>query len=478
MNRAKVLNIVPMKPPAVQLAIATVQDIEYYKSNIKVHFDFLNNLENGSDEAGLKDHLGYLFSFAATLANQLDVLKEELPPEIALKGTLQNLIRSQLAPAFKNLMLYYRDGLSPDPSPPPNAPYHNDVEPTFSIMGATTTFKKLKDKGLSNDWITEDNATNWPDYVLHVENFLKYPSTKIYGSGVTVFERVNHIATHNLFNSIFDQFLKVYARTVSDAKLALEATLTKWDRHEPHYALFLAFLRLFEYAREESNTLTGRHLELYYREILQLKQKPAEPGHAHLLVELAKQSPTQLLEAGELFKAGKDDLGKEAFFSNDRDFVANQAKVVALKTVYQHGDEKVGLIAPTGKHVMSVWMQSAPYHLRESNWDLQGNALGDTVVSLIEDYAPGFKHSILHRQVLTPLDLERVYGLTEGHPYHAEIALDQIFFMRPVPGWARYHTPIENLYLCGSGTHPGGGVTGLPGYYAAKEILKNRSRGK
>ena len=135
-------------------------------------------------------------------------------------------------------------------------------------------------------------------------------------------------------------------------------------------------------------------------------------------------------------------------------------------------------LAPSGKHVMSVWMQSAPYRLRESNWDNQRDALGDAVVNVIEDYAPGFKNSIVHRQVLTPLDLEQVYGLTGGHLYHAEIALDQIFFMRPVPGWARYHTPIENLYLCGSGTHPGGGLTGLPGYYAAKEILKSWARGK
>jgi phytoene dehydrogenase-like protein len=135
-------------------------------------------------------------------------------------------------------------------------------------------------------------------------------------------------------------------------------------------------------------------------------------------------------------------------------------------------------LAPAGKHVMSVWMQSAPYNLRESNWREQRDALGDTVTSLIEDYAPGFKHSILHSQVLTPLDLEEIYGLTGGHLYHAEMALDQIFFMRPVPGWSRYHTPIENLYLCGSGTHPGGGLTGLPGYYAAREILKSRPRGK
>ncbi|HWP23687.1 MAG TPA: NAD(P)/FAD-dependent oxidoreductase [Candidatus Binatia bacterium] len=131
-------------------------------------------------------------------------------------------------------------------------------------------------------------------------------------------------------------------------------------------------------------------------------------------------------------------------------------------------------LAPPGKHVMSVWMQYAPYHLRDSNWAEQRERLGDAVVDLIEDHAPGFKNLILHRQVLTPLDLERDYGLTGGHLYHAEMALDQIFFMRPLPGWARYHTPIENLYLCGSGSHPGGGLTGLPGYYAAREILKNR----
>lgn len=130
-------------------------------------------------------------------------------------------------------------------------------------------------------------------------------------------------------------------------------------------------------------------------------------------------------------------------------------------------------LAPAGKHVMSVWMQSAPYGLRESNWYAEREALGDAVLDTIEEYAPGFLNRILHRQVLTPLDLEETYGLTQGHPYHAEMALDQIFFMRPVPGWSAYQTPINNLYLCGSGTHPGGGITGLPGYYAAREVLKN-----
>jgi len=130
-------------------------------------------------------------------------------------------------------------------------------------------------------------------------------------------------------------------------------------------------------------------------------------------------------------------------------------------------------LAPAGKHVMSVWMQSAPYDLREGNWHAEREVLGDAVVRTLEDYAPGFTNTILYRQVLTPLDLEDIYGLTQGHPYHAEMALDQIFFMRPVPGWSGYQTPVNNLYLCGSGAHPGGGITGLPGYYAARDILKN-----
>ncbi|MGH7798532.1 MAG: phytoene desaturase family protein [Candidatus Binatia bacterium] len=135
-------------------------------------------------------------------------------------------------------------------------------------------------------------------------------------------------------------------------------------------------------------------------------------------------------------------------------------------------------LAPAGKHVMSAWMQSAPYNLRAGTWDKQRDALGNAVVKVIEDYAPGFENSILHRQVLTPLDLEETYGLTGGHLYHAEMALDQIFFMRPVPGWSRYRTPIDNLFLCGSGTHPGGGITGLPGYYAAREIFKSKRKAK
>ncbi|UCF20035.1 MAG: NAD(P)/FAD-dependent oxidoreductase [Gemmatimonadota bacterium] len=130
-------------------------------------------------------------------------------------------------------------------------------------------------------------------------------------------------------------------------------------------------------------------------------------------------------------------------------------------------------LAPHGRHTMSIFVQYAPYHLEEGFWDSsRREALGDLVVRTLTRYAPNLESAIVHRQVLTPLDLEQTFGLSEGNIYHGEMTLDQLFIARPVPGWARYRTPIKNLYLCGAGTHPGGGVTGAPGYHAARQILK------
>jgi phytoene dehydrogenase-like protein len=133
-------------------------------------------------------------------------------------------------------------------------------------------------------------------------------------------------------------------------------------------------------------------------------------------------------------------------------------------------------LAPAGKHVMSITMQYAPYKLRESNWNDQREKLGDHVINTLAAYAPNIKDVILHRQVVTPLDWERDYALTEGGEFHGQMGLDQMLFMRPVAGYGQYRTPIENLYLCGAGTHPGGGVTGAPGYNAAREVLKDLKR--
>jgi phytoene dehydrogenase-like protein len=129
-------------------------------------------------------------------------------------------------------------------------------------------------------------------------------------------------------------------------------------------------------------------------------------------------------------------------------------------------------VAPPGKHVMSCFVQFAPYHLKEGTWDEQREAFGDAVIDAISEYAPNLKDIILHRQVLTPLDIEREFGLTEGNIFQGELTLEQLFFLRPVPGWAQYTTPIDRLYLCGSATHPGGGIMGAPGRNAAMRVLK------
>ena len=133
-------------------------------------------------------------------------------------------------------------------------------------------------------------------------------------------------------------------------------------------------------------------------------------------------------------------------------------------------------LAPEGKHVMSVCMQFAPCRLKSGNWPEQREALRDTVIRTLAQYAPDLTSKILAAQVITPVDLESVYGLTGGHPFHGELALDQIFTMRPHLGWARYRTPLRGLYLCGNGTHPGTGVTGASGANAAREILKDLRR--
>jgi phytoene dehydrogenase-like protein len=135
-------------------------------------------------------------------------------------------------------------------------------------------------------------------------------------------------------------------------------------------------------------------------------------------------------------------------------------------------------LAPQGKHVMSVYVQYAPYKLKNGSWNDQRAALGDVVIKNLAQYAPDLPDRILHRQVITPLDLEQEYGLTGGHIFHGELALDQIFTMRPFLDWARYRTPIRNLYMCGSGTHPGTGLTGGSGANAAREIVKDMKKKK
>ncbi len=130
-------------------------------------------------------------------------------------------------------------------------------------------------------------------------------------------------------------------------------------------------------------------------------------------------------------------------------------------------------MAPPGKHIMSIFVQYAPYDLKVGTWQEKREAFGDAVINTLAEFAPNIKDLILHRQVLSPWDMEQMIGLSEGNIFHGELTVDQLFFLRPTPGYANYRTPLSNYYQCGSGTHPGGGITGGPGRLAALEILKD-----
>lgn len=321
---------------SAQLAVAAIEDVDVYKSNTKSWFDYLNQRENLPNTDQLKNSLGYLYASVGTLAAQLDALKEKLPPDASLKATLENLIQTRLAEPFARLIGYYKGGkarnLVSDAVPAPEV---------LVLRKPLVPFDSTTANGLSRVW---SNGNAWAGFVAAINEDASVYGDALSGSPLPdaekIFTQINHAANHALFKSVFSQFLKVFARVVSEANQALEKTLTSLDTHEPHYALFLAFLQLFGYARNDANTLTARHLDFYYRRILRLREKPAEPGHVHLLAELAKQASSRDFKSGELFKAGKDSLGRDVVFANDRDFVANRAKVAALKNVYREGVEK------------------------------------------------------------------------------------------------------------------------------------------
>lgn len=311
------------------LATAAIEDLETYSSNTQSWFDYLNDGGNQSDTVALKNRLSYLYGSVGSLARQLDAMKEALPTDAPLRNTLRNLIQTQLAPALGRLITYYRGGEARG--------LVNVVAPPVRILSApAVSFKSVlaasPATALSSDWSA---GQPWAAYVGPIA-----ADTSVYGPAASAFVQISHCSTHTLFKSAFEQFLKGFARAIAEARRGLEASLTE-DTHEPHYTLLLAFLRLLEYARSSGNTLARKHLDFYYRRILGLREKSAQPGRVHLVAELAKGARSHLFKAGEAFKAGKDGAGKDAFFASTADVVANQAKVSALKIVYRHGDERI-----------------------------------------------------------------------------------------------------------------------------------------
>ena len=214
------------------------------------------------------------------------------------------------------------------------------------------------------------------------------------------------------------------------------------------------FVRGIERYRMTGNSAK---LNLALSELPDFTALPGDGPHLSGVIEIAGGEPDYLERAFDDFKAGR--WSSEPYLD------------AVIPSVL---DES---LAPAGKHVMSIAARFVPYRPASGPWDDRSReALGDTVVETLARYAPNVAGAILHRQVLTPLDFEQIYGMTGGNIVHGDMAADQLFSMRPVAGWAGYRTPVAGLYLCGSGAHPGGGITGAPGRNAARAILKDRHR--
>ncbi|UWX56716.1 baseplate J/gp47 family protein [Chlorobaculum sp. MV4-Y] len=316
---------------AVRVACASIETVELYRKRIKELLDILKNDGDFASDAEQKKALGWLFSDIGTLARQLDRLKDDLDPAVALKATLRNLIASRLAPAFGKLIAAFKAGVK-------LGHIENETDADGKIVAKTTPdgelvifeaspepFEAICSAGLSKEWIT-GGATEWTAYFDSIE-----PNESLYAT-LTGLDAWSRLARHNLFISQLDLFLKAYARIVADAKTALPELLTGRDDHQPHYALYLAFVQLMELSRSHLNTLTGRHLDFYYKEVLKLAPNASEPDKVHLLFELAKNRESARLEAGTLFK-GKNETGQTVQYALDEKLVANRATIEALQAV-------------------------------------------------------------------------------------------------------------------------------------------------
>jgi hypothetical protein len=331
---------------AATLGSIAVQNIEDYRRSVKERLDFLRDDINEDNLSRLEATLGSLFSAMLTLSLALDSYSYRLPKDHRLTGILQNAIAQKLQPALKKLLAYYKGGKSNDKSDGTEDSALIIIRdrdfPEWVILGRPVfdTKQLIANERLSSIWLEgKDGLRGWFNSIEK--------DTSIYGSEEDLpHRRIQHAANHNLFVALFDQFLGSYARIIQEAEAGLLTALSSFNSHPPHYALFLSFLQLYRFAQDELNTLTQRHLDYYYGDVLQIRPKAPEANSAHLTVELAKGADSYMLSKGTLFRAGKDSIGREVFYALDADTVFNQAKVAKLMSVYRGAGEGIGAKPP------------------------------------------------------------------------------------------------------------------------------------
>ena len=314
---------------SAQLGTIALQNIERYQLEIKERFDFIRDDDNETALTNIRIKLNELFSAILTISKALDNYALKLPEETSLKQTILNLAKTRLSPALKRLIAYYQAAQT-------HGYLDNSTLSNWLILNKplTDAGQIINVDGLSKIWFDDSLYADWTAYTTDIDS-----DESIFNNPLTAFAdeflSIEHAANHNLFTGIFDTYLSTYTKIIQEAESELLKTLENYDAHTPHYALFLSFLMLYRFTQTHSNTITQRHLDFYYKEVLRLQPRTAEANKVHVLGELAKQVDSYLLKQGTLLKAGKDSLKKDVNYQLDADSVFNKAKVAQLKTFFK-----------------------------------------------------------------------------------------------------------------------------------------------
>jgi Baseplate J-like protein len=311
-----------------QVAVLAIEDVSVYRTTMSRLLTELQDPEPTTTAAEAMGDLRAVFDCVGTLSQRLDELTMSLPPDHLLRARAHDLITTRLSPALRLLIACFRAGVTlgvVDATAP--------ARTGITILGRRLRRfdQVIATPGLSPAWPAGLVLADWSTYAA-VD---PAQGARLYGSGVDQLELVNHLARHNLFTAACEAFLGALARLVEEARGAIRSGTTG-DDHQPHYALLLAFLEMLAQARAETEALPAKHLDFYYRRVLGLRERPAQPSHAHVLAELAKHVDAHLVPAGTLIRAGKDATGADQHFAVERDLVANRARVAEVRRLYRH----------------------------------------------------------------------------------------------------------------------------------------------
>lgn len=436
------------------LASLCIQDIEEYKYQIKSRFDFIRDDDHKDNVTSLKRKLYELFSSLATLTYALDKVYPRLEPVPAFQTNFLNIVKNKIGPALKDLIAYYKgaqdEGL---------LAINNISKWTILNLELKPAEQIFTNSGLSKIWYAE-SFSSWDDYYNSINadtGIFQYPLIQPGDPQSKIdYEKIYHGINHNLFSGVFDIFLYAYSKIIKDSSTELQATFSTYSEHQPHYALFITFLKLFWEARDSLNSLGKRHLDFYYKEVLNLYNKKAQPDSVHTLIELIKSREDFGLMSGTEFKGGKDSLGNEILYDLASDTVFNKARIASLKSIYLAGSED-NIYDPLTE-TLTENNQNRLFAAPAINSD---DGLGADLQSEFKEWHPivnrKYKEAALHEISMPKAEigfaiashylylaegLRKIYLRLNTNNNNALVGKDLVCFITGPEGWVQLNSPV------------------------------------